>query len=195
MAASPSEYYRSASVADARSAARSKILGLLSEPISVALMHAAPPAKVPELAAHLRGLGACVTIIVVESGARGLLQQLYTSELLQAMTSRPTPKEEEERGLLGYFADKRWFDIAAPGPGFEASFPVLFLGRQGPVIDMHCLGIVPTPDVGIIRGIQYDFDDQNFGGMNLRLAMLMAGPDKIDRMAGGDGWTGWGVPM
>ena len=49
----------------------------------------------------------------------------------------------------------------------------------------------PTPDNGLIWGIQYDFDDLVCGGV-LRLAMLMAGPDKIDRMAGGDGWTGWG---
>ena len=108
-----------------RTPLRAPLTWLQLKPIGVALMHAAPPAKVPELAGHLRGRGADVTIIVVESGARGLLQQLYTSELLQAMTSRPTPKEEE-RGVLGYFADKTWFDIAAPGPGFEASFPVLF---------------------------------------------------------------------
>ena len=134
MAASSSEYCSSASVVDAISAACSDALGHVSKPISVALTHAAPSAKVPELAKHLRGLGASVTIIVVESGARGTFEKRFTSELHEAMTSVPTAKEEE-REFLGYFEDDTRYTI--PDVGFEASFPVLVLGRKGQVIDMH----------------------------------------------------------
>ena len=69
-----------------------EIIGYLFKPISIAFMHAAPSAKVPELAADLRRLGAYVAIIVVESGER-LNQQLSTCELRQAMTAEPTAKE------------------------------------------------------------------------------------------------------
>ena len=68
-----------------------------------------------------------MTIIVVESGARGNLQKRFTSELHEAMTSVPTAKEEEREflGFLGYIEDDTRYEI--PDAGFEASFPVLLL--------------------------------------------------------------------
>ena len=66
-----------------------------------------------------------MTIIVVESVARGNLQKRFISELHEAMTSVPTEKEEE-REFLGYFEDDTRYTI--PEAGFEASFPVRFVG-------------------------------------------------------------------
>ena len=101
-----------------------EIIGYLFKPISIAFMHAAPSAKVPELAADLRRLGAYVAIIVVESGER-LNQQLSTCELRQAMTAQPTAKELSS-GFNGYLTCGGMF---VRPPGFaEASFPILFVG-------------------------------------------------------------------
>ena len=124
MAASPSEYYRSASVADVRSAARSEILGLVSEPISVALMHAAPPAKVPEIAEYLRYWAAHVTIIVLESGARGNLQQLYTSELHEAKEADNSKRSGHGASWLFRGRDQ----IGLSTGSIRGKFPDIFSG-------------------------------------------------------------------
>ena len=90
------------------------------------------------------------------------------------MTAEPTA-EELHRGLQGYLSAEIMF-VCRPGYD-EASFPILILGNKAAVLDLHHLDIMGTPDKGIIRGIELDFTEQMYGGMKLRLAMLMAGPE------------------
>ena len=90
------------------------------------------------------------------------------------MTAEPTA-EELHRGLQGYLSAEIMF-VCRPGYD-EASFPILILGNKAAVLDLHHLDTMGTPDKGIIRGIELDFTEQMYGGMKLRLAMLMAGPE------------------
>ena len=122
MAASPSEYYRSASVADARSAARSPKSGPLP-PLSISLVHASPQGNVPELVGYLRHLGCDVSIIVVESGARGFLQKLYTGALYDSMIAPPTAIEKSW-GKSAYSGVRAM--SVSPAGQFEASYPFFF---------------------------------------------------------------------
>ena len=97
--------------------------------ITMAIMHAQPSAKVPELAECLRRLRADVTVIVVESGER-LNQQLSNYELHQAMTAEPTANELY-RGFKGYLTYGNMF--VCPQGRCEASFPIFF----GPVKERY----------------------------------------------------------